>query len=214
MSAYDPKRILESPGLIGILTTHHALLKITAPNGRFVMRSAVCSSLILAIGALTPAHSQAQVAPAFQPQGGWNTLPPPVWNTLPGEFAIHVVNGDYVTAEPIGSQPPGDRPEDFIITTDQIGGLGASGWQKFRLAQRDPCAPRDKRIQTSYGRYLTAVDGGGRTWDTIHADAKQANAWEQFQLIEVLNWPQWLAIQTIHGNFLTAVGGGGKDDYA
>jgi hypothetical protein len=170
------------------------------------MRSAVYSSLILAIGALTPAQSQAQVAPAFQPQGGWNTLPPPVWNTLPGEFAIHVVNGDYVTAEPIGSMPPGDRPEDFSITTDQPGGLSASGWQKFRLAQRDPSAPQDKSIQTSYGRYLTAVPGDG-----LHADAKQVNAWEQFQLIEVLNRPQYFAIQTIHGTFLTALGGGGKD---
>ena len=154
------------------------------------MKSAVYSSLILAIGALTPTQSQAQV----------------VWSTLPGEFAIHVVNGDYVTAQPIGSGPPGDRPEDFSITTDQVGGLGAFGYQKFRLAQRDPSAPQDKSIQTSYGRYLTAVPGDG-----LHADAKQVNAWEQFQLIEVLDWPQWFAIQTIHGTFLTALGGGGKD---
>jgi hypothetical protein len=177
-------------GLIDILIMHHALPEITAPNERFVMKSAVYSSLILAIGALTPTQSQAQV----------------VWNTLPGEFAIHVVNGDYVTAQPIGSGPPGDRPEDFSITTDQVGGLGAFGYQKFRLAQRDPSAPQDKSIQTSYGRYLTAVPGDG-----LHADAKQVNAWEQFQLIEVLDWPQWFAIQTIHGTFLTALGGGGKD---
>jgi hypothetical protein len=48
------------------------------------MKSAVYSSLMLAIGALTPTQSQAQV----------------VWNTLPGEFAIQTANGDYVTAEP------------------------------------------------------------------------------------------------------------------
>ena len=63
------------------------------------MKSAVYSSLIFAIGALTPTQSRAQVV--------WNTLPGVVWNTLPGEFAIHVVNGDYVTAQPIGSGPPG-----------------------------------------------------------------------------------------------------------
>jgi hypothetical protein len=160
------------------------------------MKSAVYSSLILAIGALTPAQSQAQV----------------VWNTLPGEFAIQTANGDYVTAEP-RFEPPGDSPDDFAITTDQTDIYLNYGWQKFRLAQRSPSAPQDKSIQTSYGRYLTAVDGGGRTSDTIHADAKQVNAWEQFQLIEVLDWPQWFAIQTIHGNFLTALGAGGQGDF-
>ena len=162
------------------------------------MKSAVYSSLIFAIGALTPTQSRAQVV--------WNTLPGVVWNTLPGEFAIHVVNGDYVTAYPPRNDLAGPLPNDFVITTDQIGGLGASDIQKFRLAQRDPSAPQDKSIQTSYGGYLTAVPGDG-----LHDDAEQVNAWEQFQLIEVLNWPQMLAIQTIHNTSLTALGGGGKD---
>jgi hypothetical protein len=156
------------------------------------MRSAVYSSLILAIGALTPAQSQAQV----------------VWNALPGEFAIQTANGGYVSAAPY-FEPPGDSPDDFDVTTDQLGIDLFWGWQKFRLAQRSPSAPQDKSVQTNYGRYLTAVDGGGGTSDTIHADAKQVNAWEQFQLIELLDWPQWFAIQTIHGNYLTALGGGG-----
>jgi hypothetical protein len=110
------------------------------------MRSAVYSSLILAIGALTPAQSQAQA----------------VWNALPGEFAIQTANGDYVSATPY-FEPPGDSPDDFDVTTDQLGIDLFWGWQKFRLAQRSPSAPQDKSIQTNYGRYLTAVDGGGRT---------------------------------------------------
>ena len=166
---------------------------VSTYNQRIVMKSVVYSSLILAIGALTPARSQAQV----------------VWNTLPGEFAIQTWNGDYVNAEP-KFEPPGDSPADFSVTTDAQGIDLFWGYQKFRLAQRDPSAPQDKSIQTNYGRYLTAVDGGGRTSDTIHADAKQVNAWEQFQLIELLDWPQWFAIKTIHGNYLTALGGGGK----
>ena len=159
------------------------------------MKSAVYSSLILAIGTLTPAQSQAQV----------------VWNTLPGEFAIQTSKWTYVSATP-RFEPPGDSFNDFAVTTDEDGVALNLGWQKFRLAQRSPPSPQDKSIQTNYGRYLTAVDGGGRTSDTIHADAKEVNAWEQFQLIELLDWPQWFAIQTIHGNYLTAVGGGGLGD--
>jgi hypothetical protein len=132
-----------------------------------------------------------------------------VWNTLPGEFAIQTVARlTFVSAIP-RFEPPGDSYSDFYVTTDQDGIPLNVSWQKFRLAQRSPPSPQDKSIQTYYGRYLTAVDGGGRTSDTIHADAKEVKAWEQFQLIEVLDFPQWFAIQTIHGNYLTAVGGGG-----
>ena len=35
-------------------------------------------------------------------------------------------------------------------------------------------------IQTIDGHYLTAVDGGGRTSDTIHSDATRVGAWEKF----------------------------------
>lgn len=132
-----------------------------------------------------------------------------VWNTLPGEFGIQTyVKQTYVAAW-AQFWPPGDSYSDFSMTTDIQGPGINSGWQKFRLAQRSPPSPQDKSIQTTYGRYLTAVDGGGRTSDTIHADAKEVKAWEQFQLYEILDWPQWFAIQTIHGNYLTAVGGGG-----
>jgi hypothetical protein len=37
-------------------------------------------------------------------------------------------------------------------------------------------------IQTVNGHYLTAVVGGGRTTDTIHSDATQVGAWEQFHV--------------------------------
>ena len=35
-------------------------------------------------------------------------------------------------------------------------------------------------IQTINGHYLTAVDGGGLTTDTIHSDATRVGAWEKF----------------------------------
>jgi hypothetical protein len=38
-------------------------------------------------------------------------------------------------------------------------------------------------LQTVNGRYLTAVDGGGRTTDVIHSDATAIQSWEKFTLI-------------------------------
>jgi hypothetical protein len=38
-------------------------------------------------------------------------------------------------------------------------------------------------IQTIDGHYLTAVDSGGRTTDTVHSNATQIQAWEEFQFI-------------------------------
>ncbi len=41
-------------------------------------------------------------------------------------------------------------------------------------------------IQTVNGRYLTALNGGGKaTGDIVHTDATAVNAWERFRLIPV-----------------------------
>jgi hypothetical protein len=126
----------------------------------------------------------------------------PVWNTLPGEFAMRTLKGFYVTA--ING---GGRTTDPIVVT---AARSAGPWEKFRLAVMDPPALHDKSIQTSGGNYLTAVDGGGRTTDVLHTDATQVRDWEQFRLDEVWDVPTYFAIQTIHRNYLTAVGEGGK----
>lgn len=125
------------------------------------------------------------------------------WHTLPGEFAIQTFHPlqYYVTASAGG----GLANRDAILTA----GNGISDYEKFRLAVKFPPDPHGMSIQTWSLRYLTAVDGGGRTSDTLHTDAQQVKAWEQFQLIELSDVPAYYAIQTIHGNYLTAVGGGG-----
>lgn len=130
------------------------------------------------------------------------TAQSPVWNTLPGEFAMRTFKGFYVTA--ING---GGRTTDPIVVT---AARSAGPWEKFRLAVMDPPALHDKSIQTSGGNYLTAVDGGGRTTDVLHTDATQVRDWEQFRLDELWDVPTYFAIQTIHGNYLTAVGEGGK----
>jgi hypothetical protein len=37
-------------------------------------------------------------------------------------------------------------------------------------------------LQASLGYYVTAVDGGGRTTDTIHSDTTRAGSWEDFTI--------------------------------
>lgn len=130
------------------------------------------------------------------------TAQDPVWNTLPGEFAMRTFKGFYVTAIDGG----GRATEPIVVTA--AGSAGA--WEKFRLAVMDPPAVHDKSIQTSGGNYLTAVGGGGRTTDVLHTDATQVRDWEQFRLDELWDVPTYFTVQTIHGNYLTAVGEGGR----
>ena len=64
-------------------------------------------------------------------------------------------------------------------------------------------------IQTySTGNFLTAVGGGGQTFDVIHTDATRPQAWETFSLVDAGNG--YVGIRTLTANFLTAVGGGGR----
>jgi hypothetical protein len=58
--------------------------------------------------------------------------------------------------------------------------------------------------------YLTAVDGGGRTTNVIHTDAKQIGSFEKFRLQGAYGpFRDQYVIQTVNGNYLTAVLGGG-----
>lgn len=134
-------------------------------------------------------------------------LPPavPVWNTLPGEFAMRTLKGYYLTAIDGG----GRNTAPIIVTA----ATQAGPWEKFRLAVLDPPPPHDKSIQTASGNYLTAVDGGGRTTDALHTDATQVRGWEQFRVHDLSEGgvaPTYFAFQTIGGNYLTAVGEGGQ----
>ena len=67
-------------------------------------------------------------------------------------------------------------------------------------------------IQAFDGHYLTAVGGGGRTFDVIHSDATQARAWEKFTLEDADKGTPVVTygIKTMTGNYLTAVDGGGR----
>jgi hypothetical protein len=129
----------------------------------------------------------------------------PVWNALPGEFAIRTAKGYYITAINGG----GRTATPVVVTA----ATSAASWEKFRLAVMDPPPSHDKSYQTSSGNYVTAVDGGGQTQDVLHTDATQVKAWEHFRMYDLSSGgvaPTYFAIQTIRGNYLTAVGQGGK----
>ncbi len=131
---------------------------------------------------------------------------PPASVTLPGEFAIRTLKGNYLTAI-----DGGGRTTDPIVVTVA---MSAGPWEKFRLAITSPPSPHDKTIQTaSKGNYLTAVNGGGLTANVLHTDATQAKDWEKFRILDLSVGsfaPTYYSIQTIRGNYLSAVGAGGK----
>ena len=67
-------------------------------------------------------------------------------------------------------------------------------------------------IQAYDGHYLTAVGGGGRTFDVLHTDASQPKAWEKFTLVDADKGTPNVTygIRTVKGYFLTAQDGGGR----
>jgi hypothetical protein len=73
-------------------------------------------------------------------------------------------------------------------------------------------APLLCTIRTYNGRYVTAVGGGNRVTDVLHTDARRANAWEMFKLIDSGDGNSFIhyGIQTVNGHYLTAVGGGNR----
>ena len=67
--------------------------------------------------------------------------------------------------------------------------------------------PGEFIIETFGGYYLTAVNGGGRTTDVMHTDARRIGTWEKFRLSGTGSGQ--FAIQTASGNYVTAMNGGG-----
>jgi hypothetical protein len=65
-------------------------------------------------------------------------------------------------------------------------------------------------VQTQLkGRYLTAVNGGGKTTDVIHTDAIQPRGWEKFKFWVDSATRQYYAFQTVNSHFITANNAGG-----
>ncbi|HJT21146.1 MAG TPA: hypothetical protein VJ746_11785 [Nitrospira sp.] len=123
-------------------------------------------------------------------------------SALPGHFAIQTFGGNYLTA--VGG---GGRTTDVVHTDATSPGA----WEQYRLflVLGHVGLPQQYAIQTASFNYLTAVDGGGRSSEVLHTDAKQVQLWETFKFIpDQYGWRN--AIQTVNGHYLTAVGAGGK----
>lgn len=88
--------------------------------------------------------------------------------------------------------------------------LGCGASSDLSILARN--APISCTIQTSNGRYLTAVGGGGRTTDVLHTDATVARSWETFTLLDAGDGSSNInyGIIVANGQYLTAVGGGGR----
>lgn len=69
-------------------------------------------------------------------------------------------------------------------------------------------------IRTSDKHYVTAVDGGGRTFDTVHTDATSVGDFQTFTFVETApsigNDRIRYGIRTFDGHYLSAVNGGGQ----
>jgi hypothetical protein len=144
---------------------------------------------------------------------------------LPGKFAFETfLKETFVTAVDGGGRTSG---------AIQTSATTPSTWETFQLwfdperrinTGENPEGFFPYAIQTASGNYLTAVSGGGRTFDVLHTDATVPQAWETFGLIpQVLPFsiypenfnltqdaPWYYAIATEKGNYLTALGGGGQ----
>jgi hypothetical protein len=97
------------------------------------------------------------------------------------------------------------------LSVAQVARLALSG---AALAADVIAMPGEFAIQTVHpgiynGFYLTAVDGGGRTENAIHTDARWIRSWELFRLSFDPSTGHY-GIQTATNNFVTAVSGGGR----
>jgi hypothetical protein len=97
------------------------------------------------------------------------------------------------------------------LSVAQVALLALSG---AALAADVIAMPGEFAIQTVHpgiynGFYLTAVDGGGRTENAIHTDARWIRSWELFRLSFDPSTGHY-GIQTATNNFVTAVSGGGR----
>jgi len=64
-------------------------------------------------------------------------------------------------------------------------------------------------IRSFDGHYLSAIDGGGRTTDTIETNRTSPSTWETFTLLPSPVGGGW-AIRTSNGDFVSAISGGGR----
>src|SRR5262245_28136652 len=126
-------------------------------------------------------------------------------SALPGHFAIGTYAwGRYLTA--VGG---GGRIAEPVVRTDA---QTPGPWEQYRLfLVLGSGVPPQYAIQTASFNYLTAVDGGGRTSDVLHTDAKQVQSWETFRLY-FDPAGGWHSIQTVNLHYLTALGGGNHAD--
>ena len=99
----------------------------------------------------------------------------------------------------------------MLLTVSALG-CGARNETSEGSSQLAANGPTTCSIQTHFGGYLTAVGGGGRTYDAIHADATQVRAWERFTLIDSGDGTPNIryGIRTANGRYLSAVGAGGR----
>jgi len=127
-------------------------------------------------------------------------------SALPGHFSIGTYAWDrYLTA--VGG---GGRITEPVVRTDAT---KAGPWEQYRLflVLGSSGVPQQYAMQTASFNYLTAVDGGGRTSDVVHTDAKQVQSWETFRFYFDPS-TGFHAIQTVSTNYLTALGGGNHVD--
>ena len=99
-----------------------------------------------------------------------------------------------------------------VLLTVLTLGCGARNDESQGSSQLTSNGPVTCSIQTHFGGYLTAVGGGGRTYDAIHADATQVRAWERLTLVDSGDGAANIhyGIRTANGHYLTAVGAGGR----
>jgi hypothetical protein len=132
---------------------------------------------------------------------------PPIYRlpyTLPGAFAFRTTKGYYLTAIDGG----GRYLDPTVITASPTAGP----WEQFRIVV-NPSSAYDKSLMTYTGNYVTAVNGGGVTWNALHTDATVIGGWEQLRMIDLAESgfkPTWYALYTLNGNIVTATGAGGQ----
>lgn len=90
-------------------------------------------------------------------------------------FAIQTSNVHWLTAVYGGGL--GNGSTDAIHTNATV----ARDWEVFKLFPLTT-GPNQYAIRTINGNFLTAVDGGGRTTETIHTDTRSIQEWEYFTI--------------------------------
>jgi hypothetical protein len=128
-----------------------------------------------------------------------------VANADTGLCALQTNTGNYVEAA-----GGGGRTSEVMYTDSR----GIGPFNKFKLSPVG--GPSGSRvIQTSNGRYVTAVASGGLsgadTPDVLHTDATRVGSWEKFVMVPQVDGS--LAIRVADGHYLTARLGGGQQTY-